>query len=146
MDPTVREVTVNWETATSTATVTTQTVAWTTDAAEAETPGNPQQIGWVLNGELKVLDDYDEDTAEEAGAVKAYKKFGTESTSTVTGTVTNESESGKGIVSYGDIANTKLIALPSTGGIGTTIFTIGGCAIMIIAAALFFATRRKAEK
>ena len=45
-----------------------------------------------------------------------------------------------------DIPNTKLASLPSTGGIGTTIFTIGGCAIMIIAAALFFATRRKAEK
>ena len=44
------------------------------------------------------------------------------------------------------IKNTKLASLPSTGGIGTTIFTIGGCAIMIIAAGLFFATRRKTEK
>ncbi len=42
--------------------------------------------------------------------------------------------------------DTKMAELPSTGGIGTTIFTIGGCAIMIIAAGLFFATRRKAEK
>ena len=42
--------------------------------------------------------------------------------------------------------NTKLADLPSTGGIGTTIFTIGGCAIMIIAAALFFASRRRAVK
>ena len=42
--------------------------------------------------------------------------------------------------------NTKLGSLPSTGGIGTTIFTIGGCAIMIIAAALFFASRRKSSK
>lgn len=42
--------------------------------------------------------------------------------------------------------NTKLSALPSTGGIGTTIFTIGGCLIMIIAAALFFASRRKNNK
>lgn len=41
------------------------------------------------------------------------------------------------------VKDTKLSALPSTGGIGTTIFTIGGCAIMIIAAALFFASRRK---
>lgn len=39
--------------------------------------------------------------------------------------------------------NTKLTDLPSTGGIGTTIFTIGGCIIMIIAAGLFFASRRK---
>lgn len=45
-----------------------------------------------------------------------------------------------------DIANTKISALPSTGGIGTTIFTIGGCAIMIVAAGLFFATRRKTQK
>jgi LPXTG-motif cell wall-anchored protein len=43
-------------------------------------------------------------------------------------------------------SNTKLSSLPSTGGIGTTIFTIGGCAIMIIAAALFFASRRKEVK
>lgn len=45
-----------------------------------------------------------------------------------------------------DITDTKLASLPSTGGIGTTIFTIGGCLIMIVAAGLFFATRRKAEK
>ena len=45
-----------------------------------------------------------------------------------------------------DIKNTKLSVLPSTGGIGTTIFTIGGCAIMIVAAGLFFATRRKTQK
>ena len=42
--------------------------------------------------------------------------------------------------------DTKLSSLPSTGGIGTTIFTIGGCLIMIIAAALFFASRRKNNK
>lgn len=42
--------------------------------------------------------------------------------------------------------NTKLSSLPSTGGIGTTIFTIGGCAIMILAAALYFASRRKTAK
>ena len=42
--------------------------------------------------------------------------------------------------------NTELASLPSTGGIGTTIFTIGGCAIMIAAAALFFVSRRKSEE
>ncbi len=46
----------------------------------------------------------------------------------------------------GHIPNTKLSSLPSTGGIGTTIFTIGGCAIMIVAAGLFFASRRKSAK
>lgn len=44
------------------------------------------------------------------------------------------------------VKDTNLSALPSTGGIGTTIFTIGGCLIMIIAAALFFASRRKENK
>lgn len=44
------------------------------------------------------------------------------------------------------VENTKLSALPETGGIGTTIFTIGGCAIMVAAAGLFFASRRKANK
>ncbi len=45
-----------------------------------------------------------------------------------------------------NIPNTKLSSLPSTGGIGTTIFTIGGCALMILAAGLYFATRRKTAK
>lgn len=44
------------------------------------------------------------------------------------------------------VTDENLSALPSTGGIGTTIFTIGGCAIMIVAAGLFFATRRKTQK
>ena len=41
--------------------------------------------------------------------------------------------------------NSVLSSLPSTGGMGTTIFTIAGCVIMISAAGLFFASRRKAN-
>lgn len=41
--------------------------------------------------------------------------------------------------------DTKLSSLPSTGGIGTTIFTIGGCVIMVTAAGLYFATRKKEQ-
>lgn len=44
------------------------------------------------------------------------------------------------------ILDSKLSNLPSTGGIGTTIFTIGGCVIMVTAAGLYFATRKKTEK
>lgn len=42
--------------------------------------------------------------------------------------------------------DTKLASLPETGGMGTTIFTIGGCVIMIAAAGLYFASRRKENK
>lgn len=44
------------------------------------------------------------------------------------------------------VTDTKLSALPSTGGIGTTIFTVVGCLIMIAAAAMFFVSRRRTEK
>lgn len=57
---------------------------------------------------------------------------------TTTNTVTNFNDQ--------TVTDTKLSSLPSTGGIGTTIFTIGGCAIMIVAAGLFFVTRRKTQK
>ena len=75
-----------------------------------------------------------------------------------TGKVTNYTVyvdgEAQGIVEYGKpaqtpgmhVINTKLSNLPSTGGIGTTIFTIGGCVIMIAAAGLFFASRKKENK
>ena len=44
------------------------------------------------------------------------------------------------------MSDSKLSSLPSTGGIGTTIFTIAGCAIMIAAAGFFFASRKKANR
>lgn len=50
------------------------------------------------------------------------------------------------VTGQASMTDTKLSSLPSTGGIGTTIFTIGGCAIMVAAAGLFFASRRKANK
>ncbi len=43
------------------------------------------------------------------------------------------------------LKDTKLSSLPHTGGIGTTIFTIAGCLIMIAAAGLFFASRKKSD-
>lgn len=45
-----------------------------------------------------------------------------------------------------NMIDTKLLALPSTGGIGTTIFTVAGCAIMIAAVVLLLANRRKETK
>jgi LPXTG-motif cell wall-anchored protein len=44
------------------------------------------------------------------------------------------------------MTDTTLSALPATGGIGTTIFTVLGCLIMIAAAGMYFASRRKSTK
>ncbi len=44
------------------------------------------------------------------------------------------------------VEDSTLIQLPFTGGMGTTIFTVLGVAIMAMAAALFFATKRKNAK
>ena len=86
---------------------------------------------------------------EDDGTLKSFTvKIGDTVTSTYTaeytaeGTVTKVDHSGEGY----QFKNTKLSKLPSTGGIGTTIFTIGGCLIMIVAAGLFFASRRKSAK
>ena len=43
----------------------------------------------------------------------------------------------------GKMIDTKLSSLPFTGGIGTTIFTVLGVAMMIAASALYFATKKK---
>ena len=59
---------------------------------------------------------------------------------------TSESEVVALVTAETSLTNTALASLPSTGGIGTTIFTIGGCAIMIAAAALYFVNRRKSEE
>ena len=80
---------------------------------------------------------------EETKAPKGYS-INTDG-KTLTLTVEGDVATAK-LYNEGMLNNTKLNALPSTGGIGTTIFTIGGCAIMIVAAGLFFATRRKTQK
>ena len=49
----------------------------------------------------------------------------------------------KNVSLNGHLIDTKLASLPGTGGIGTTLFTVGGCIIMIAAAAFFFLSRKK---
>lgn len=93
------------------------------------------------------------DTGVEAGQLKSWKI-------TIDGKTTNEftvSHDGGTVKVYTNgneengmntstVPNTKIASLPSTGGIGTTIFTFGGCAIMILAAALYFISRRKSAR
>lgn len=52
-------------------------------------------------------------------------------------------DSASAITGDASMLDTKLASLPGTGGIGTTIFTIGGIVIMVAAAGLYFANRRK---
>ena len=57
--------------------------------------------------------------------------------------VTIVADDTKDVSMVGSLTDSKLSSLPSTGGIGTTIFTIGGIVIMVAAAGLYFANRRK---
>ena len=61
-------------------------------------------------------------------------------------TANSEGKWTNNITTGAEIKNTKISSLPSTGGIGTTIFTIVGCGIMIAAAGLFFVSRRKENR
>ncbi len=115
--------------------------------------------GYSLNDAVipvEITAEYNDD-----GTLKSYViKVNNENTSTYTATY-DANEKGKvteikvepehendwsDVSDTHEIKNTKLASLPSTGGIGTTIFTIGGCLIMVVAAGLFFASRRKASK
>ena len=130
-------VTAEWTSATYEVTETVTDRTYTTEAPSEDAV----QVGWIADGVFYV----NKSDAPE-GAKPAYL----ESTNTTTvkdgGTVRND-KAGAGTVLLGkNIPNTKLTSLPSTGGIGTTIFTIGGCLIMIAAAGLFFASRRKSAK
>lgn len=158
-----------WTTATSTVTVTDRKWKYTTEKPD----DNAVQIGWIDtkgtpdSGDdvFYALDEYQDGFIEDdvdnmgisASALPAdfAPAYAVYDETTVTTDVKTEVNEGAGTAtglkeldgdSVSSIPNTKLAALPSTGGIGTTIFTIGGCAIMIAAAGLFFATRRKTDK
>ena len=96
----------------------------------------------ATNGTLKVTG-LDEGSYEfkETKAPTGYKVNSENKAFTITADETDEVT-----VDAGEFVNTKLSALPHTGGIGTTIFTIAGCAIMVAAAFFFFTSRKKANK
>lgn len=79
---------------------------------------------------------------KETTAPKGYSVNQNQSTATLN----VEDKASAVLTATTSMTDTKLSALPSTGGIGTTIFTIAGCVIMIAAAGLFFASRKKTNK
>ncbi len=143
----VYEVEASWVTATTTTNSATEIREYVTDPEESE---DGVQVGWIKDGVFYNYENKPEGT-DNVDVFPAYTKTATTTSSSVTdvkvngsGTVTAIKELG-GTSNVDSVPNTKLASLPSTGGIGTTIFTIGGCAIMIIAAGLFFASRRKSD-
>lgn len=96
----------------------------------------------ATNGTLKVtgLDEGDYEF-KETKAPKGYKVKPENEKFTIEANEKEEVDAGE--IMFKD---TKLSALPSTGGIGTTIFTIAGCLIMVTAAGLFFASRKRTNK
>ena len=132
----VYPITADWATATTTSTATETERKYTTTK-----PSNDAlQVGWIKDGTFYSFDVVGENTDGYQAAYLESEKTTTTSSETL---VKNPDKVGGTALLEDAIPNTKLSTLPSTGGIGTTIFTIGGCAIMIAAAALFFAGRRR---
>ena len=134
----VYEITANWTTATTTSTASETERTYTTKKPTEDA----LQVGWLKDDTFYSFDEVGEDTN---GYEAAYLKSEKSTTSTKTNFVENGDVGGTALLEEA-IPNTKLSTLPGTGGIGTTIFTIGGCAIMIAAAGLYFASRRKENK
>lgn len=104
---------------------------------ETEAPGN-----YTLNSH--VFEIYVEATCKDDGTLDTWTiKIDGENTNTFK--VENNAVRQTATSDPVQIQNTTMSVLPSTGGIGTTIFTIAGCAIMVLAAALFFVSRRKSS-
>lgn len=135
----VYPITANWDTATTTSTATEIEREYTTTK-----PSNDAlQVGWIKG---ETFYSFDEVGANIDGYQAAYLKSEKTTTTSSETLVENPDKVGGTALLDEAIPNTKLSTLPGTGGIGTTIFTIGGCAIMIAAAGLYFASRRKENK
>ena len=99
---------------------------------------------------------YEADELDDDGAIVAHKGQLKSYTITIDSkeqTYTAAYEGGS-VTSYTEedeegfavIKNTKLSELPSTGGIGSYVFTIAGVVVMAGAAGIFFMNRRKDEQ
>lgn len=134
------KIEATWVTATTTVTGTVTDRTYTTVAPSTDAV----QVGWIKGSVFYAMDEVAKDTAEANGFQAAYLDSENTTTNEVSSTTTNGAGSGTALLGD-EIPNTKLSTLPSTGGIGTIIFTIGGCVIMIAAAGLYFASRRRQE-
>ena len=118
------KVTANW----TTAVYKSSSKAYTTEENGTE------QVGWLLGGKF-----YTEKPNDEKAKPAYLAKATDESIELV-----NDFTVDPAGYAYESKINTKVPALPSTGGMGTYIFTIAGVAILAIASAMLIVKRRKA--
>lgn len=131
----VYAITAKWDTATTTSTATETERTYTTKKPSDDA----LQVGWIKG---TTFYSFDEVGVNTDGYQAAYLETEKTTSSTEKSFVENGDVGGTALLDEA-IPNTKLSTLPGTGGMGTTIFTIGGVVIMISAAGLFFANRRK---
>ncbi|MFR3529311.1 MAG: SpaA isopeptide-forming pilin-related protein [Lachnospiraceae bacterium] len=140
LNTTVYPIEASWKTATTTVTGSVTNAQYTTQKPSDDAV----QVGWIKDGRYYSMAAVAEEAAA-GGYQAAYLTAQSTTTSTVT-TVT-ENGAGSGTALLGDeIPNTQMHALPSTGGMGTVLFTVGGIVIMAAAAVLFFLSRRKTDR
>lgn len=154
------EVTVNWKTATKKTSVTHETWEYTT--TQPTETGYTEQVGWLIgtatSGNFYQLADYptadwtyDETnhTLTKGNVVieNAYKAYiDPEShvkASSFTEETTENTNNNGWVLLNEPIKNTKTPELPSTGGIGTYLFTIAGVAILALGAFMLIFRRRE---
>ncbi|MDO4523196.1 MAG: SpaA isopeptide-forming pilin-related protein [Eubacteriales bacterium] len=126
LDSAVHTVTIKKENITKTTSATVR--EYTTDASQA--------INNTVVGYLKENDPTLYPTKINATYLNAYIKTETTTSSTEIG-------DGQDTVEVGPFTDTKITELPSTGGIGTYIFTIVGVIVMAVMASLYFMKKRR---
>ena len=133
LNSTVFEVTSSWATVTTKSTSETVTTSYTSNIDEATVK---EQAGWLKDNVFYSLDN------KPAGddVMAAYVKDTTTTNASTTTFATNNP--GSGVVMMDDIINTKNPELPSTGGMGTVIFTVLGAGLITLAVVLKL-TRKK---
>ncbi|GFK30313.1 hypothetical protein ScFU149_04300 [Streptococcus canis] len=132
----VYSVETSWDKATMTSTTHRTETIYTTDESQ-KSPGT-NSVGWLADNTFY------KEKPEGKDAKPAYIKKFTEEASTTTEVKENQNEGAGTVLLNQDIPNTKLGELPSTGSIGTYLFTAIGSAAMISAIGIYLVKRRKA--
>ncbi|HEM3543467.1 SpaA isopeptide-forming pilin-related protein [Streptococcus suis] len=126
----------SWTSATTTSSASSTRSEYTSVVGEAK---DSTQVGWLKNNVFYKLDNKPEGTDVQA----AYLKATTTTAQNTTVTTTNPT-AGAGTVSIADVPNTKLGELPSTGGMGTYLFTFIGVLVLTVGLGLYFTKNKKA--